>query len=206
MSSLPNVPDLILTNAKVYTVNESQPLAQAVAIRKHRFVAVGSHAEILSLAGDATTIIDLDEAMMLPGFQDPHLHVLEAGLNENLCLVSDVAEFDEYIDEILDCADQQPESEWVRAAGANMADLLHRERLPIDVLDEAIPDRPAVVSPSWTATYRELDEASGRLAAHLIATGRASGDRVALMMAHEGPQIAIGGRHQGGGPAHGMIP
>ena len=137
--------DVVYTNGSIYTVNPEQPWADAVAIRDGLILAVGDEADVLAEAGNDATVIDLDGAMMLPGFQDPHLHVLEAGLNENLCLVSDVAEFDEYIDEILDCADQQPESEWVRAAGANMADLLHRERLPIDVLDEAVPDRPAII-------------------------------------------------------------
>ncbi len=135
----------VYTNGAIYTVNPEQTWAEAVAVSGGLILAVGAEADVLSVVGEDADIIDLDGAMMVPGFQDPHLHVLEAGLNENLCLVSDVADFDDYIDEFLDCADQQPESEWVRVAGANMADLLHRDRLPIDVLDEAIPDRPAIV-------------------------------------------------------------
>ncbi len=66
---------------KIYTVNDTQPLAQAVAIRKHRIVAVGSDAEILSLAGTDTTVIDLDGKLMLPGICDAHIHFYEWSLS-----------------------------------------------------------------------------------------------------------------------------
>ncbi|MCP5100296.1 MAG: amidohydrolase family protein, partial [Chloroflexi bacterium] len=137
--------DIVYTNGAIYTVNPDQPWAEAVAIRGGIILAVGAEQDVLAHVDTNAQIIDLDGAMMLPGFQDPHLHLLEAGLNENLCLVSVFAEFDTYISEIRACAAQQSDSEWVRAAGANMSDLLYRERLPIDVLDEAIPDRPVII-------------------------------------------------------------
>ncbi|MFT5195262.1 MAG: putative amidohydrolase YtcJ [Cellvibrionaceae bacterium] len=138
--------DTIYHNGIILTINKAQPKAQAVAVKEGVIIAVGSDAEVLAFAGDTTQIIDLKEAMMLPGFQDPHLHVLEAGLNETLCLVSDFATLDEYADEIWDCAQQQPGTGWVRAAGANMSNLLDQtDMLPIELLDDVIPDRPVIV-------------------------------------------------------------
>lgn len=151
-SYLPNIAantdeatDIVYTNGAIYTVNLDQPWAETVAIRNGIILAVGPEQDVLAQVNNTAQIIDLHGAMMLPGFQDPHLHVLEAGLNESLCLVSDFSEFDTYISEIRACASQQPNSEWVRAAGVNIADLLYRQRLPIDVLDEAVPDRPVII-------------------------------------------------------------
>jgi len=140
-----DITDVVYTNGAIYTVNPNQPWAQAVAVRDGVILAVGTEEEVLAQASENPQMIDLNGAMMLPGFQDPHLHGLEAGLNTNLCLVSQFAEFAEYIIEIQDCAAQQSNSEWVRISGANMPALLYRERLPIEVLDEAVPDRPVIV-------------------------------------------------------------
>lgn len=73
-ASQPRAPDLILHNAKVCTVDEARPEAQAVAIRGDRIVAVGSDAEIRALAGASTRSLDLLGAMVLPGFNDAHMH------------------------------------------------------------------------------------------------------------------------------------
>ena len=137
--------DVVYTNGAIYTVNANQPWAQAVAVRNGVILAVGTQQEVLAQVNGTPRMIDLNGAMMLPGFQDPHLHALEAGLNTNLCIVSQFGEFAQYISEVQACASQQPNSAWVRASGANMAALLHRDRLPIEVLDEAVSDRPVIV-------------------------------------------------------------
>jgi len=67
-------PDMILFNAKVYTVDDAQPRAQAFAVKGERFVAVGSNDEIKAFAGSATKRIDCGGATVLPGFNDAHLH------------------------------------------------------------------------------------------------------------------------------------
>ena len=68
-------PDLVLHNGKIVTVDEDFSIAQAVAIRDGRFVAVGSDSEILSLAGSNTRQVDLEGNTVLPGFNDSHLHL-----------------------------------------------------------------------------------------------------------------------------------
>jgi predicted amidohydrolase YtcJ len=94
---------------------------------------------------------------VLPGFQDPHLHVPEAGINQGLCLLDPGLTLDDYGELLARCADDQPDSSWVRAAGASLFDLRHSQELPIDVLDRMIPDRPALVLDdlghgAWTNT------------------------------------------------------
>ena len=67
-------PDTVLFNGKMVTVDEDFSIAEAVAIRDGKFIAVGSDAEVRGLAGERTEVIDLEGATVLPGFNDPHLH------------------------------------------------------------------------------------------------------------------------------------
>ena len=67
-------PDTVLFNGKIVTVDEDFSIAEAVAIKDGRFVAVGSSSQIRGLAGDRTEMVDLEGRTVLPGFNDPHLH------------------------------------------------------------------------------------------------------------------------------------
>ena len=71
-------PDLILTNGKIITVDDRFTIAQAVAIRGGRFVAVGTNQEIAQLAGPNTRRIDLRGKAVIPGLIDNHMHLLRA--------------------------------------------------------------------------------------------------------------------------------
>src|SRR5256884_1234768 len=73
-------PDLILFNGNILTVNDREPRAEAVAVRRDRFLAVGSNSDVLNLATAATSKIDLGGKTVTPGFIDAHSHPAEAGL------------------------------------------------------------------------------------------------------------------------------
>ena len=68
-------PDMVLHGGKIVTVDESFSIAQAVAIKDGRIVAVGSDNEILSLSGADTEVVNLEGKTVLPGFNDSHLHL-----------------------------------------------------------------------------------------------------------------------------------
>ncbi|MBP1653619.1 MAG: putative metal-dependent hydrolase [Bacteroidetes bacterium] len=72
-------PDLILYNGRVWTADEARPEAQAVAVARGRISAVGSDAEVRTLAGPSTTSIDLKGRLLLPGFIDNHAHFMAGG-------------------------------------------------------------------------------------------------------------------------------
>ncbi|MBK8050100.1 MAG: amidohydrolase family protein [Anaerolineales bacterium] len=80
MQALATVPDLILHNGQIYTVDASMPWAEAIAIRKHRIVALGSNRDVLATAGSTTPCIDLGGRLVLPGFCDAHIHLLSYAL------------------------------------------------------------------------------------------------------------------------------
>src|SRR5207342_2183917 len=72
-------PDLILSNGKIITVDERFTIAQAVAIKGDRIVAVGSNQEMVRLTGPGTRRIDLKGRSVTPGLIDNHMHLLRAG-------------------------------------------------------------------------------------------------------------------------------
>jgi predicted amidohydrolase YtcJ len=68
-------PDLVLTGGKVFTADSARPWAQAIAIRGDRIIAVGSDADVATLAGSATRRIELGGRVVVPGFNDAHAHL-----------------------------------------------------------------------------------------------------------------------------------
>ncbi len=70
--------DVVLTNGKIITVDDSFSIAQAIAIRGDRFIAVGSNQAIAKLAGPGTRRIDLGGMAVVPGFIDAHAHLMRA--------------------------------------------------------------------------------------------------------------------------------
>ncbi|MGH9658237.1 MAG: hypothetical protein ACRD96_06815, partial [Bryobacteraceae bacterium] len=69
------VADLIVVNARVLTVDEAQPRAEAFAVKDGKFIAVGSNADIRNIASSRTRVMDAGGATVLPGFIDCHCHV-----------------------------------------------------------------------------------------------------------------------------------
>jgi len=66
--------DTIYTNGKIYTVNENQHWAEAVALKDGKFLKVGTNDEIMALKGDDTEVNDLEGQFAMPGIIDPHIH------------------------------------------------------------------------------------------------------------------------------------
>ena len=71
--------DVVIINATVHTMNDKQPVAEAVAIMGNRIVAVGTTQEIQKFAGEQTRVIDAKGRLVLPGFNDSHVHFLSGG-------------------------------------------------------------------------------------------------------------------------------
>jgi hypothetical protein len=137
--------DTVFTNGSIYTVDESNPITQAVAIRNGIIEYVGDDAGAQAFIGSGTEVIDLEGRMLMPGFQDPHLHAVEAGINESLCFLSQAGTANQYRNELASCAQQQSDSEWVLGSGVSMINLLDLGVSPIELINAAIPDRPALI-------------------------------------------------------------
>ena len=135
-------PDLILYNGNILTVNAKEPRAQAVAIARDRFLAVGSDADVLHLAAPASKKIDLDGKTVTPGFIDAHSHPAPAGLM-HLCMVDcDLRSISGIQGALRERASKTPPGEWV--LGFKYDDTKTEEGRPLTVtdLDAAVPDHP----------------------------------------------------------------
>jgi predicted amidohydrolase YtcJ len=121
MTTILNVPadaqtlaaDLIIVNARVHTMDEKQPQAEAVAIYGNRIVAVGSTAEIRKLAGARTRIIDAGGRLLLPGFNDSHVHFLSGGFQLASVDLRDANTPQEFAERIRQFAQKIPKGRWI---------------------------------------------------------------------------------------------
>ena len=118
MNTLTQSPDLILHNGRFTTLNRANPIASAVAIKDGKFLAVGGNADIMSLAGTATKVIDLKGRPVLPGLIDNHTHVVRGGLNFNMELRWDgVRSLADAMNMLKRQVAVTPPPQWVRVVG-----------------------------------------------------------------------------------------
>ncbi len=109
--------DLIINNARVWTVDPNQPRAGAIAIRGERIVAVGSAGEINSWRGESTRVIDAHGHLLLPGFNDAHVHFANGALSLEALNLRDSATAAEFAQRIAERAAVAPPGEWVTGGG-----------------------------------------------------------------------------------------
>ena len=154
LSSAPMpVADTIIARAKVYTGNDEQPWAEAVAIHDGRIVAVGDEATIFKLRYTGTEVIEAGGHLVLPGFVDCHIHFMDGSLSlgrVNLEGAKDAADIQQRLREY---AAKHPGKDWVLGRGWNYA-MFGAEALPHKkYLDEIFPDRPVFLEGYDGHTY-----------------------------------------------------
>jgi predicted amidohydrolase YtcJ len=148
-------PDLVYHGGTVFTATESFDIAEAVAVRDGRIVAVGSSREILAMATDDTRRIDLQGRMMLPGFFDNHVHAGGGGgalmewkggwIDEVPDWLRDVTTNDDLYSAIRARSAELPAGEWIR--GSLSREVWPNQTLPTRWdLDAAAPDRPVYLT------------------------------------------------------------
>lgn len=113
------MPDLILHNALVYTQWDDHPWAEAVAVRGDRILAVGDAADILALASSHTTVLDLGDALVLPGFTDAHIHFHDLARRRGEVDLAGAADLSEALARIAAHAAGLPADAWVLGHGWN---------------------------------------------------------------------------------------
>jgi len=133
--------DVVFTGGAVYTVDTVHPWAQAVAVKDERIVAVGTDGSVADLVGPKTEVHDLDGRMLLPGFQDAHVHPPSGGLEMLECNLNEAYAREGYERIVADYAREHPDVEWIRGGGWSM-DSFPGGTPTKDVLDRIVPDRP----------------------------------------------------------------
>ena len=105
--------DLIVVNAKIWTVNPKQPEAEALAVWRDRILAVGSSEEIRKLAGPQTQVLDLKGKRVLPGFYDSHVHLLGSGQRLSEVALKDAKDENEFGKRLSEFDKKLPRDRWL---------------------------------------------------------------------------------------------
>lgn len=147
------VADLILTNARVYTVEDEQPWAEAVAIKDGKIVAVGTSAVVGKLRGTATRTVDLGGKLVLPAFGDAHVHPLFGALSRSRCPLQDGKTIDDYQKLIAKCVAATPGDGAIYGIGWSDA-LFPPNGIPRkELLDAVSTTRPLIFESTGGHTY-----------------------------------------------------
>ncbi len=137
--------NLIVAGGRVETRDGSRPVAEALAIRDGRFVAVGDRRAVDAFRGPATRVIDLGGGMAVPGFGDAHVHPTHGGLAMARCEFHSDAysrTLDEYLGIVAAYVAANPDRPWILGGGWSMGDFPNGTPRRED-LDRVAPDRPA---------------------------------------------------------------
>lgn len=137
--------DVIVTNAKVYTVNSSFDTAEAFAIKDGKFLAVGDNNDILAQY-EAHEMIDAQGKTILPGFIDAHCHFYGLGLNQNRVDLTGTKSFDDMMKRVLDFYNKQPNPRFIIGGGWDHNDWEEQEFPDNKLLNALFPNIPVALT------------------------------------------------------------
>ncbi len=166
--------ELIVTNARILTMDEDNPTAEALAVANGRILAVGTKAEIEALAGPATRRIDAKGGSVLPGFIESHLHMLMGAAELVQLQLLGVKGFDALAQKVRAYSAANPDRPLLVAQGADYTIISDTEPLTRHHLDRILPDRPlALVSPDHHTMWANTKalEAAGILHGRAVGAG-----------------------------------
>jgi len=142
-----DVADTVYTNGKVYTVNETQPWAEAVAIKEGKFLLVGSNADAEAVTGDATRVVDLGGKFVMPGIVDMHAHPFTGvdmgtgGIN-----LSSPGDLEVVLADIRQFVAEHPDRDVFLGGNWSIGGaLFENDSADKKVLDEIVPDVPVFI-------------------------------------------------------------
>ena len=173
-----NMVDYVLYNATIYTVNEKQPTAEAMAIaRDGRILAVGSTSELLNAYPGAHTI-NMQGHTIIPGLIDAHAHLMGLGVSMMRVNLVGTRSVEEVIERLKRAEAQLPEGAWLLGRGWDQNDWPDKVFPTHQMLDKAFPDRPvwirridghaawanmAAMRPLWDSLLTASDPEGGKI-------------------------------------------
>lgn len=144
-AAVPTQAEIIVTNARIYTVDEARPLAEAMAIAKGRIVFVGSAREAAALRGPRTRVVDMTGRTVIPGMTDAHAHL--SGLGKVLREVDLVGttSYADVIARVVEKARTSPKGTWILGRGWDQNDWGETTLPTHGALSQAVPDHPVLL-------------------------------------------------------------
>lgn len=138
--------DLIITNAKIWTVDKTRPQAEALAILRDRIVAVGSATEVDAWHGRQTKVIDAQGKLLLPGFNDAHVHFVDGGDHLQAVQLKDAASPEEFARRIGERGRTTPKGEWITGGDWDEQKWSPPVLPTKELIDPVTPDTPVWVN------------------------------------------------------------
>jgi len=155
--------DVVFTNARVYTVDATQPWAEAVAIKGNEIIYVGSSAGVETQVGANTRRHDLGGQLLLPGFIDSHMHPIDGGAYAKALSLDTAGTVDEWVRAIAEYADENRDAPVLFGYGF-MATTFGSVGPTRQLIDAVVPDKPVLIMDegfhtAWanSATLRALN-------------------------------------------------
>jgi len=140
--------DLIVTNARIWTVDKAQPQAEALAVMGERIVAVGSAAEVDAWHGPQTKVVDAQGKLLLPGFNDAHVHFVDGGDHLQAVQLKDAASPQEFAERIARRVKTTPKGEWITGG-----DWDEQKWSPANLPTKELIDPVTPQTPVWVNRY-----------------------------------------------------
>ena len=109
--------DLVFKNGNIYTVNERQPTAEAVAVKGDRIIFVGANQAAQNYVGKNTRVIDLAGRTMVPGMTDAHHHLSGVGFREMTLNLEGLTSLEAFLAKVKERVDQKQPGEWITGRG-----------------------------------------------------------------------------------------
>ena len=138
--------DLIIRNAKVWTVDGSHPEAEAVAVLGDRIVAVGSNHEVDAWRGPNTRVVDAAGKRLLPGFNDAHVHFTSGGQQLDSVQLTDATSAQEFVRRIADRAKKSSRGDWILGGDWDETKWTPAQLPTKELIDPITGDIPVAVS------------------------------------------------------------
>jgi len=112
-----NTADLVFKNGNIYTANDHQPKAEAIAVKGDRIIFVGSNRDAQKYVGKTTRVIDLNGKTLLPGMTDSHQHLAGVGFREMTLNLEGTTSLEDFLVKVKARVDQARPGEWVTGRG-----------------------------------------------------------------------------------------
>src|ERR1051325_2524023 len=109
--------DIVFKNGNIYTVNERQPHAEAVAVKAGKIIFVGSNKDVKTYEGKATRVVDLHGNTVVPGLTDSHYHLMGVGEREVTLNLEGTTSLEEFLAKVKSRVDRAKRDEWITGRG-----------------------------------------------------------------------------------------
>jgi predicted amidohydrolase YtcJ len=138
--------DLLVVDARIYTVDDTRPVAQAMAVRDGRVLFVGSRRGAEALSGSQTVRLDLGGRVVIPGMIDAHAHLLGLGRYLRIVDLVGTRSVEEIVARVAAHARSVPAGQWILGRGWDQNDWSDQAFPTHQVLSAAVPDHPVLLT------------------------------------------------------------